>query len=608
MAETTAPQQRRLPSTSPCARRRLLWLLCAASVAAGVFYLSITCCAALGGDDEIVNPQNYYYVTHTPLWQVIADRARELLSFFTLQQARFRPFTAPPAKGLSSYFLGDITIYRLYIIAYTYADILLLGALVRKALRSSEAGLAAVCLMPLMFCLWEDSTGNSLYAYGALVQSMLLPVLLAGLCLLRWADTGRRRWAVLGGYCAFHACATFEIGFVYVVPLFGLAWLYTGTAQKGLKTTLPALAGEGVAFAFNMGARACNALRAAGVLAGDVEDMGGVVPNFDLVVLLRTWLMQMSAAFPLNPLLIGRVRPGGIRLSDCVAAFAVAALLLAALAAWRQLPDARQCLLLFLTGLAMLSAPALIIALSPKYQDGVCVDWLHGYIPQVVESFGVGLMALALLAVLLRRLRALPRWQTLRLPAALLAGLFLCGTGVWQRAAARSAYEGGGRDYAVFSQSVAAGLLPDSLEDSLIVCDFNVWGGDRYPQEAFYLRYSELSCNAIGLAAWEQDPPETDAALYHSGISRGADQSLDFAWLGAAKDHDLQALKKVRLYLPASVPAGGVLHYTALTDEGEQPRSLLLAELSASPAGPKGSLAALPDDTVAAGSLFLTAS
>ena len=68
----------------------------------------------------------------------------------------------------------------------------------------------------------------------------------------------------------------------------------------------------------------------------------------------------------------------------------------------------------FLTGLALLSAPALLIGISPKYQDGINVDWRHGYIPQTVESFGVGLMAVAVFVVLLRFVRGRNWWPKLR--------------------------------------------------------------------------------------------------------------------------------------------------------------------------------------------------
>ena len=88
-------------------------------------------------------------------------------------------------------------------------------------------------------------------------KSTLLPALVAGLAVLRWQDTGHKRWAVLAGYCAFQCCATFEIGFTYIVPIFGLAWLYTDKARDALRLTVPVFLGECVTLAFNMGGAAC---------------------------------------------------------------------------------------------------------------------------------------------------------------------------------------------------------------------------------------------------------------------------------------------------------------------------------------------------------------
>lgn len=168
---------------------------------------------------------------------------------------------------------GDLVGYRLYILAWTYADIVLTAWLVGKASRSKKLGIACLCLLPMMFSVWQDSTGNSLYSYGALVQSTLLPALVAGLAVLRWQDTGHKRWAVLAGYCMFQCCATFEIGFTYIVPIFGLAWLYTDKARDALRLSIPALLGECVTLAFNMGARLMNTLRAAGILEGSVSQI-----------------------------------------------------------------------------------------------------------------------------------------------------------------------------------------------------------------------------------------------------------------------------------------------------------------------------------------------
>ena len=63
-----------------------------------------------------------------------------------------------------------------------------------KATHSKKLGVLAFCLLPMMFSLWQDATGNSMYSYGALAQSTLLPVLLAGPCMLRWEGIGKAAW------------------------------------------------------------------------------------------------------------------------------------------------------------------------------------------------------------------------------------------------------------------------------------------------------------------------------------------------------------------------------------------------------------------------------
>ena len=133
-------------------QKRWFWpLVCAVSVVFGWWYLSIVTCAPLGGDDELINLQNYYYITHTSFGQSVLDYLGDLWEQFSLQNGRFRPFSSPPVRGLTSWFLGDLVGYRLYILAWTYADIVLTAWLVGKASRNKKLGIACLCLLPMMF-------------------------------------------------------------------------------------------------------------------------------------------------------------------------------------------------------------------------------------------------------------------------------------------------------------------------------------------------------------------------------------------------------------------------------------------------------------------------
>lgn len=588
---------------------RWFWpAVCLLSLVAGWWYLSITTCAPLGGDDEIINLQNYYYATHHTFWEVLVANWKEILPQFLLQGGRFRPFSSPPVIGWTSYFLGDLVGYRLYILAWTYADILLASWLVGKAARNAKVGVLCFCLLPMMFSLWQDSTGNSMYSYGALVQSTLLPVLLAGLCVLRWQETGHKRWAVLGAYCAFHACATFEIGFVYIVPLFGLAWMYTGKLRPALRLSVPVLAGEAVALAFNFGARAVNALRAAGLLAGDVADLGGISPNFDLVAILRTWIMQMSAGFPLNAMIAGKMRPGQIEWSDVVCGVLLAAAVVAVLAVLQHLPDRKENLLLFLSGLAMLSAPALMIAVSPKYQKAGNVDWRHGYIPQTVESFGVGLMAVAVLIALLRWARGKGWWLRWRVAVSVVLAVGMAGSVVWQRAATRSAYAGGGREYTVFGEAVEAGIAEPAGTQDPVVCDYMIWGGNLTAQKAFFQRYADTDTNAHALQVWRSEEHEEDT-VYRLGISRGEDTRYDAAWFALGADEALETVTDVTVYLPERADKQAVVHYTTRAADGtETEYSIPAQDLYTGDAGDGGQWLQLDaEDPIVGDSISLTA-
>src|SRR5699024_3167194 len=116
--------------------------------------------------------------------------------------------------------------------------------------------------------------------------------------------------------------------------------------------------------------------------------------SLDIPAILLTWVQQMSAGFPQNALLLCGAELGTPTAGDVFLSLLLAAVAAAALYMLRTKLSRKQLVLLFLAGLAILALPALLIALAAKYQEGDWVTWRNGYIPAVVESFGVGLMLL----------------------------------------------------------------------------------------------------------------------------------------------------------------------------------------------------------------------
>ena len=130
--------------TAKITQKRWFWpLVCAVSVVFGWWYLSIVTCAPLGGDDELYQPAElllYYAHLVWPEraglpWRFVgavqpAERAVPAL----LVAAGARPDELVP---------GDLVGYRLYILAWTYADIVLTAWLVGKASRNKSWALPA---------------------------------------------------------------------------------------------------------------------------------------------------------------------------------------------------------------------------------------------------------------------------------------------------------------------------------------------------------------------------------------------------------------------------------------------------------------------------------
>ena len=320
-------------------------------------------------------------------------------------------------------------------------------------------------------------------------------------------------------------------------------------------------------------------------------------------------------------MIFGKIKPSNVRPSDVICGIALAICVVAALAVLDRLPTRKENLLLFLTGLALLSAPSLLIGLSPKYQNGINVDWRHGYIPQTVESFGVGLMAVAVFEVLLRFVRGRNWWPKLRPVCSVLLAAGMAFSVVWQRSAARS-YEKGGRAYTVFAEGAEAGLADAAGTETPVVTDYPVWGGDLEAENAFFLRYADTDTNAHSLVVWRTESHDEatvcrlgfaldtnahslpvwrteshdEATVCRLGFALGSDKRTDISWLGTAADDNLDTVTGVTVYLPKQADPAGTLAYTTRAADGtETEHTQPLAELAQTKAENGGTLVTLPE-------------
>ncbi len=540
--------------------RLFWWCLGLAALTAAVAYLQVTRLAPLGGDDQYGNLTAYYELTQQGVWGTWQEELQGIWHALALGDARFFPFSSVPAP-IRYWAKGDIDRYRLFIIGHTLVDAGLLGLLVGKATGNRRLGAAFFALLPLMVCLWSDYTTNGMYSYEALPQASLLPALLAGLCMVALHKSWHIRWALLGGVMTFWACGIYEIGYTYIFMLGLLALLLEPRFWRAVRLGLPFLAGEIVALVFYVLSARLNA-------SGGGYD--GVQASWDLQAALRTWAQQMSAGFPLNTILFSDTHVNAYTAGDVFWPLLLAAVCVACLCLGKWTLRARHAVCLFFIGLSLLALPALLVGISGKYQND-WISWQKGYIPAVVESFGVALMLLTLLAALFQAARKGPRWLSVVLAVAVLAGLTACGA--CQRAAARERYDNGARDtYEFLCDSVAAGLADEVPEDSPLVCEFNVWGGSKAAQEAFFLRYGGIQRNAYNVDSWEKDPQPNGEDIYFLCYVC-SEEGYDVAWVAHVTDVMTRYADSVKVYIQGDrVPATATLNYITQEENGDEVR------------------------------------
>ncbi len=548
------------------------WILLAVALAAAVGYLKVTLLAPLGGDDQINNLRAYYELTHSSVWELMKQDAAGVWQALTLQRGRFFPFSTLPVP-LRYWFKGNIDRYRLFIIGHTLVDAALLGLLVNKATGNKRLGGAAFALLPLMLCLWSDHSINGMYSYEAMPQMVLAPALLAALCMVALHKSGHIRWALLGAFMTFYACGIYEIGYSYILMLGVLALLLEPRFWRAVRLGLPFLAGELVALFYHVASSRLNAVEAG---------YEGVAVSLEPQKILQTWLYQMSDGFPLNALLFGNLKVQQVLAGDVLWALLLALVCVAFLLLGKPSLTGRQAVCLFFMGVVMLAGPAFMIALSSKYQDNNWITPVSAYIPAAVESFGVAVMLLAVLTVLFQwaRTRSCGGVLSLAMGAVVLVGLTACGT--FQHAATRERYDNGQRaTYEFLCDSVEAGLAADVPQDSPLVCEFNVWGGDKGAQEAFFLRYGDCSRNAYHVDVWENDPQPNGEPIYFLCYARDY-EGYDVAWVAHVTDDMTRYADSVKVYIQGDkVPADATLRYlTQEADGSETEHEVNLQELA----------------------------
>ena len=248
-------------------------------------------------------------------------------------------------------------------------------------------------------------------------------------------------------------------------------------------------------------------------------------------------------------------------------------------------------------GLAVWALPALLLALSARYQQPEAITWQWGYIPAAASSIGFTLLVAALLALLAGLCCKLPKVfsvvSRLALTAALAAGL--CLNGGYLRGVVRTHHAENLAAYQFFVRTIEAGLADAVQSDDLILCNENVWDSNAEAESAFFSRFTGRALHAQVL--WTENPA-TDGDVYAYQTYRNYG-GYDLAWCGRLQSADSDLMDGVQVYVQSAyVPDNAVIKYKVrLADGTEEARAICLLDCTQTPRDRNGDYLATVEDT-----------
>ena len=321
--------------------------------------------------------------------------------------------------------------------------------------------------------------------------------------------------------------------------------------------------------------------------------------SLDIPQVLRVLVQQMAASLPgLNSRILQEdcgVLSNGDRLWPLV--LGVLAGLLLFFAVPREKLNRKMLGAAAGFGLAVWALPALLLALSARYQAPGAITWKWGYIPAAASSIGFALVVAVLLAALAGACRKLPQILSilarLGLTAALAAGL--CLNGSYLRGVVRTHHAENLDNYQFFVRTIQSGLADAVQPGDLILCNENVWDSNADAETAFFSRFTGRGLHAAVLGT-TYDAPAGNTYAYQTYRKYGG---YDLAWCGRLQSADSDLMDGVQVYVQsACVPDNAVIKYKVrLADGTEEARAICLLDCTQTPRDANGDYLATVEDS-----------
>lgn len=429
------------------------------------------------------NPYLYYYKASIHRWTFVVGRIM-IFSYYCGMVVNYLP----------------LAVYKLMIVTAIFLDALVLGKIIKELTGSEKLMYLCCTLFPAVVSL-QTSYFSAMYGFHALVQFTMLFVLLGTYLYIKYRKTQKIRYQVLSCVCWFISLGMYEVSYVlcvcFIVALLSLdGWNYVRKHfWKSIKTGLPQILVMLAWLIVNLIVR-----------HNASADYAGSSPNFDIVSIVRTFLMQCSATLGLGDAFSEFIQyniwywisftkeyVGLLQILTYIAFFAA---ILFVLFKVKDIEHKKLTGILWF-GIVLIVFPAMIIGVSSRYQEEIY--WFQGYIPEYIQSWGLALIAAVIVMSIGEKLKNKRKlYIAFNLVAAMgfsMVFVFDNIVGASSVVDINSFYQ---NHYDTMQDSIDAGLLDDIGLDYVLDVEYAPYNFGAYNTGQAYATMMLKKCNVIG--------------------------------------------------------------------------------------------------------------
>lgn len=306
-----------------------------------------------------------------------------------------RFFPIAEVQYLIFYFLSNIVVYKCFLILYTILDIWLFGVIIYKSSHSTFARNVGMFAAGILMPVYAYDGVNPMNMFGGLMQTVTLFGFFAIIFELLYFETEQKKWLWMSGICVSCSMMTYEVGYVFPIVVFVIAFFKSKNKRELLLSQLPN-------FVFAAGTAICTLVIKL-VYRDTAYD--GIMVRFDVQKMWEAFKVQFFGAIPFVSWRAAQ-KPAYLfeHIGECyqnmnavtiIALIMLLIFIVAILFFANNTEDIDNCgkkaWYISLCGILLWGVPSVLISLPQKYQESLKQQQLP-YLPLFIELFGIAMI------------------------------------------------------------------------------------------------------------------------------------------------------------------------------------------------------------------------